>query len=112
MNCPACGSDDSKVVATVRWPTVDKRKHECKICGYRFGTTTMLVEDEALLECAALVTREWFESRQTYNPKRDKLSAYDSLTTLGVKSVLENISLQMESLREEVCGGSKRQEAK
>jgi len=42
----------------------------------------MHVEDEALLECAALVTRKFYESRDAYDPEADKLKKYDNCKNL------------------------------
>ena len=76
MDCPACKHKYSKVISTTRWPTLDKRKQECLSCGYQFGTIAMLAEDEALLECAALVTRNFYKSRDSYDPKTDRIKGY------------------------------------
>ncbi len=70
MDCPACGHPENKTLSTTRWPSVDRRKHECKNCGFIFGSVSMKVEDMALLESAALLTREWYEERESFNPDR------------------------------------------
>lgn len=114
LDCPACGNDISKVVSVTRWPTVDKRKLECKGCGYEYGVATMLVEDEPLLECAALVTRKWYVSREGYDPKNDKLLAYGNAkkTSDGKKgrgfsvvvSLLNKIISELVSLKRQLKG--------
>lgn len=76
MDCPACKNKHNKILSTDKWSTIDRRNHECLSCGYRFKTITMLVEDEALLECAALVTRKFYESRDAYDPKTDRLKKF------------------------------------
>jgi len=82
LDCPACKHKYSKIISKTRWPALDKRKQECLSCGYQFGTITMHVEDEALLECAALVTRKFYESRDAYDPEADKLKKYDNCKNL------------------------------
>lgn len=101
MNCPACGHDRSSVENTVKWPSVDKRKQVCLKCGYVYTSVAMPVEYEALLECAALVTREWYEARASYNKDVDKLSIGGSLANSNkvVNQNIERILIELAELR-------------
>lgn len=50
MNCPACSSSDSRVVATVKEPGGEvRRRRECKGCGARFSTVERLEAATPLL---------------------------------------------------------------
>lgn len=60
MNCPACDWDKSEVKSTTAWPGFNSRKRECCRCHYVWSTYEMHVDQQALLEAAALVTREMF----------------------------------------------------
>ena len=38
MKCPNCRVDDDRVLHTIVKDSENKRRRECKYCGYRFNT--------------------------------------------------------------------------
>jgi transcriptional regulator NrdR family protein len=84
VDCPACGCDKSRVIATVRWPASDIRKQECCNCKYQFQTIAMLVDMMAVLESCALASRKYYEARDAYAPQSDQLQKYED------KGVIKN----------------------
>ncbi len=58
MDCPNCGHEKSKVVSTEKWSNHDTRKHRCLKCKWEWQSLAMPVAFDALLEAAALVTKE------------------------------------------------------
>lgn len=59
MNCPACTSEEQRVMSTKTGPYKIMRLRECMACGHRWSTVEISSADAALMEQAIQVVRSF-----------------------------------------------------